>query len=327
MLLALPAPASEPPATVPASALERCMSIADDADRLGCFEALARGATVPATPRVSRAPEAGIGPVSAAWRIPQDEDTLGIFPYRTSYLLPLTLTDRINEAPYEGLADSPLEPDEFERIETQLQLSFRLRLARKVLAGQGTLWFGYTQRSFWQAYNGEASRPFRETNYQPELILSFDTDYDLFALRGRVLGVAFNHHSNGRGEVLSRSWNRIIGFAGLETDRLALLLRAWYRIPESDDDNPEIEEFMGQGDIFVGWRFGEQDASVTINSNFDASDLRGGIEIAWGFPIPGTEVVRGHVNYYYGYGESLIDHDFKAHRVGIGVSMTDWLAR
>jgi len=45
------------------------------------------------------------------------------------------------------------------------------------LAGRnGDLWFGYTQVAYWQLFNSEISAPFRETNYEPEVYVSFLTN-------------------------------------------------------------------------------------------------------------------------------------------------------
>src|SRR3546814_4236581 len=62
----------------------------------------------------------------------------------------------------------------------------------------GDVWMGYTQSSRWQVYNGEASRPFRETNYEPEILLVFRNNYSIGGWKGRMAAVGINHPSNGQ---------------------------------------------------------------------------------------------------------------------------------
>jgi phospholipase A1 len=47
----------------------------------------------------------------------------------------------------------------------------------------------------WQIYNTALSRPFREVNYEPELIFKFPVKFNLFGFKTRMVGVALNHKS------------------------------------------------------------------------------------------------------------------------------------
>lgn len=58
-----------------------------------------------------------------------------------------------------------------------------------------------------------------------------------------------------------------------------------------------------------------------IESGFD----RGALEFGWSFPVFDYPFLKGYFQYFYGYGESLIDYDRKVKRLGIGISITDRL--
>jgi phospholipase A1 len=100
--------------------------------------------------------------------------------------------------------------------------------------------------SRWQVYNSEISRPFRETNDMPELMVGFRRDIGFGGFGRRPLNVGYNHQSNGRSDPISRSWDRIMASIGIERGNFALVLRPWVRIDEGDsDDDPDITDDFG----------------------------------------------------------------------------------
>ena len=144
-------------------------------------------------------------------------------------------------------------------------------------------------------------------------------------MNGRVITLELDHQSNGRSEPLSRSWNRVIGGTLLERGNLALWIRAWYRIPESadQDDNPDILDYMGHGDVVVAYKHGAQTYSLMLRNNLRKDNNRGAVQLDWSFPM--TQSLRGYVQYFNGYGESLIDYNHSSNRLGVGLMLTDWL--
>ena len=50
------------------------------------------------------------------------------------------------------------------------------------------------------------------------------------------------------------------------------------------------------------------------------------MQFDWGFPLTREArlPVRGHLQLFHGYGESLIDYNHKATYVGLGISLEEW---
>ncbi|WP_019528426.1 phospholipase A [Dasania marina] len=238
--------------------------------------------------------------------------------YKPNYLLFATYNESPNSQPWQqAYPDAHLDHGE-----AKYQLSFKARMAKGVLGGE--LWGGYTQQSWWQLYNSDVSAPFRETNYEPELFLRWETDNRVFGFKNRIYSLAFNHESNGRGALLSRSWNRIIAATTLEKDNFVIVGRAWYRIHEnkSDDDNPNIERYLGYGDLSALYKMKRHTFGMTLTNNL-RSENKSSLQLDWTFPL--TERFKGYIQYYNGYGESLIDYDKNTNRIGFGVLLNDWL--
>lgn len=343
----------------PASA-EACVALESNADRLSCYDTLfkvpeAEKTTLLSERQVAKelAPEPtqpetlkekisqGVSTIFASegskidpnhslldrrWELSPDSKlgTWNIRAHQPVYLLPAFWTSDKNEFPQSP--NLTVDTDQnLKSTESKFQLSLKTKAVENLLGDNGDIWLGYTQSSRWQVYNSEESRPFRETNYEPEASLIFRTNYELLGLNARLLGLTFNHQSNGRADPLSRSWNRIMMNIGFERDNFALMLRPWYRIEEDakDDNNPDIKNYMGRGDLTAFYRWNEHDFSLMLRHSLKGGDdSHGAVQFDWVFPISGK--LRGHFQLFDGYGESLIDYNHRATYVGLGVSLMNW---
>lgn len=219
-----------------------------------------------------------------------------------------------------GRGDVPVQP-----WEMQFQLSFKVQIM-PIPWTRGKLGFGYTQVSFWQVFNGNYSSPFRETNYAPELMASFDYDTTVLGLNKIRTKYAVIHQSNGMGGQESRSWNRVYGEIAFDWRRVTVGLKPWYRIPErqkassSDargDDNPDIIRYMGYGELTAGYNGDWWALLLTARNNFRASPNYGSMQVDLTVPIKND--VSFFIQFFDGYGLSLIDYNRHSRRVGFGV--------
>jgi outer membrane phospholipase A len=183
-------------------------------------------------------------------------------------------------------------------------LSFKAR----VLASQdasAALWLAYTQQSYWQIGNAPLSRPFRETDYQPEAIVALSPDREWDGWRWRLLNLGFVHQSNGRGNPLSRSWNRVYAQFGVERENFAVLLRPWYRFREryEDDDMPDIHRYYGSGDVVMMYR--RDGHTIIFTGRLNPSTGLGAAQLEYSTPRwKWLGSLRLYVHAFSGYGRA-----------------------
>ncbi|SFH39291.1 phospholipase A [Modicisalibacter xianhensis] len=249
-----------------------------------------------------------------------ENNPLAITVYRRNYLLPWTYNTHPNQSDFDGISDD----GDADKAELKFQISLKVKVFDDLIGNNGDLYFAYTQRSWWQAYNSEASSPFRETNYEPEAFISFDNRFTFLGWTNTQNRIGYAHQSNGQSEPLSRSWNRLYADFLFQRGDWAVSIAPHWRIPESDkeDDNPDLQDYIGYGDITVVRAFGDHEVSLMVRGNPEEHNY--GAQLDYTFPLIGK--VRGHVQYYDGYGESLIDHDQDVQRLGIGFSLNTFLA-
>jgi phospholipase A1 len=276
-------------------------------------------ATAPAPSRTSM--------IDAAWDFDPSTPRYALGLYRPSYLLPARYSDSPNNKPFAPIfAGAGVPVDDLDNVEAKFQLSFKARLWASDDRRFG-VWGAYTQQSQWQVYNdkGIASRPFRETDYQPELFVSYRPAIELpGGFSWKLVNAGFIHQSNGRTEVLSRSWNRLFAEAGVERGDLAVFARAWYRIKEdaATDQNSDITDFLGHGEIDALYRW--RGHSFHLGGRGNLRTHKGAVRAGWTTP-PLLGPFRGYVQVFSGYGESLIDYNWKQSTIGIGIALNDGL--
>jgi phospholipase A1 len=336
--------------------LQRCSVLGDPSARLACYDALARKGPLASTPpaagaapgtqaalvgeaaaviapavaaaRAEAAPTA-MAAVAAAepekelsrmvqrWELDQPSKR-GVFsfsPHRDTYLLLANYSNGTNDGPFKDFTPAGLKS---QHVELSYQLSFKMKMMESIANSPVDLWFAYTQQSFWQAYNRSASSPFRETNYQPELMAVAPLDFGVGEARLRYVNVGLVHQSNGQTSTLSRSWNRLYAEVGGEWGQhFSASARLWQRLDnaKSDNDNIDISQYMGRGDVRVAYRNAGHEYSLLARRNL--STHHGFLQLGWNFPL--RDNLKGYLQGSSGYGQSLIDYNYAQMSIGAGV--------
>ena len=367
--------AASPESASPAPAWRQCASVADNQQRLACFDAWALqqqphtpppatawtapaahasetpvADALPATLAPSPStPAAALTPTNGGCRDPRYSELsrfyelepgsdCGTFSFRGYKPLSVAITtsDRINRQPTSASKALPPHQD-YGTTEMRIQLSARTKIAQGLLtgghsSGKDSLWVGYSQQSYWQVFNSGLSRPFRSTDHEPEIFYVYPTQAQLpGGWRWRYTGIGLVHHSNGQSEPLSRSWNRWYVMTGTELGhRWQLHAKAWQRISESrdNDDNPQLVDHWGRGELRAVWNL-DDSHTVALTARGSVGKGKGSGRLEWNRALGdgwngGKSNLRLQVQLFSGYGDSLIDYNFKRTALSVGLSLVDF---
>lgn len=190
--------------------------------------------------------------------------------------------------------------------DAKFQISLRYRLIQGVLPYNTYLFLTYTQKSFWEIYR--RSKPFSDNNYNPTLGLG-----NLLRKNGKAVGLVmlqYEHESNGRDSIWSRSWNRISLLGQIFFSRnWSMEVKLW--APFSlDDPNRDIVYYNGYGLVAANYKSDNErlwlSACITKRGGWNLN-ANTELEVAW-------RAIRKcnlylTLQYYNGYGEGLLAYN------------------
>lgn len=200
--------------------------------------------------------------------------------------------------------------------DAKFQISVRQRLTNSTLPFKTYFYLTYTQKAFWDVF--QDSFPFRDLNFNPTLGLGRALVRD-----NRLLGtimLQFEHESNGKDGADSRSWNKVsFGTNLMFNDHWTLHAKAWIPIVDGEN-NKDIVHYSGWGSFGMEYSSPRKKYNATLFIN-----KRGGVNL--NANIIGTFSVRLFsddsqylfLEYYNGYGESMLDYKQYRHRLRLGV--------
>lgn len=232
-------------------------------------------------------------------------------PYKENYISFGNMQTDNQDPPFSG-----------KTLDIKFELGMKFGLFRDTTLERfiAPLYFGYSQKSWWDI--AESSAPFKEHNYNPEVFWDFRDLPGEPGLLARSVSrvvdlVGYEHQSNGRDGIASRSWDRIYASRSFRLDeRLSFKLKLWDAV-NFGDFNTDIEDYLGNLEL----------STQFVLSDAFALDLRA-------MQGRDTETISYELNlhtdwdwmngqlfltYYDGYGEALISYNQKTRSLRAGI--------
>ena len=200
--------------------------------------------------------------------------------------------------------------------DVKFQISFQQRLTKSVLPWNTYLYLFYSQKALWNVF--ERSLPFHDLNFNPGLGIS-----RYVILKNRLVGkvtLMIEHESNGRDGTASRSWNKI-SWAGEAYISPNLMAHAKFWIPIVDGKyNKDILKYSGISQ--AGFQAISNDDKWVLDMtlvkrkgwNFNFNTI-----VQLGYRLNHNSNQFLMLQYYNGYGETMLDYNQYHSRIRIGL--------
>jgi len=205
--------------------------------------------------------------------------------------------------------------------QAKVQLSFKYEILK-----ESGIFFGYTQTMFWMIY--EISAPFSEINFNPEFFWNYGNKINFIQLG------FYEHKSNGKDGPASRGYDSSYLQAQFSYgDNLngGIDFKGFY-IWSKADENKDITDYLGYYEAKIFLRFiksgflsktDREELYIrggTGGGNYGFDFKKGWVEAGLKFRVL-FRSVQPHlfIQGFYGYGESLIEYNYKDHAVRAGI--------
>jgi phospholipase A1 len=241
--------------------------------------------------------------------------------YKPTYILPYYYTRSPDNSVYAG--ETP-EGESLKKSEVKYQLSFKVPIWQRIFSTPTSMYFAYSQLSYWQLYDRDPF--FRETDYEPEFFLSSEVNWHLLgSWHINFLNLGAIHQSNGFGGAQERSWNRVYMGATASSENWVITVRPWYVFHDStyERQNPNMANYLGHEQIIVACKFYSQVLALEARNAIEHHGRHAALTATWSFPI--TKHINGYLQVFSGYGQSLIEYNHRTNSAGVGIALSNWV--
>lgn len=243
------------------------------------------------------------------------DNPFGILLFNPNYIMPYYYTTDPDQAVYSGHT-----PDNqtIDKSEFKAQISLLFPIVRHLFSPKVSFNIAYTQLFYWQFY--AESQYFRETDYMPQAFIRYNF------LKNWLVDFGAVHESNGKGGTLERSWNRVYANLSFSGPHWYVSVKPWvliFKADSSDLHNPNIARYLGYERVVFAYKFRGIVTSLMARNTVESGFQRSAEQLSVSFPV--YQRFRGYVQFFNGYGQSLIEYNHRTSGIGLGLSFNDFI--